>query len=127
MLLTFNFFYVILISVKRTERNFIMSIYTPKKEDIVVKTNHTTANDDQQFVVEFINTKKFGTPLEIAACGFQFRDDAEHWASESLKHKQDDKLKYFITLRTNEQVDRIMNPTQEDIDEYDAMYSAYAD
>lgn len=86
-------------------------------------SNENIANDGEQFVV-YYHQKPFMLPKVIAS-GFQFKDDAILWANRYNRHHPEQRL--FIDKWSNEQVERNLHPTQEDIDEFDAVYSAFCD
>jgi hypothetical protein len=83
------------------------------------------AKDGEQFVV-YYHQKTVGHLPKIIASGFQFRDDAEWW-SETYKSHHPDCDKLFIAKLTDKNVKNLLHPTDEQLEEFEAEYSAYAD
>ena len=83
------------------------------------------ANNEEQFVV-YYHQKTVGHLPKIIASGFQFRNDAEWWAETYKSHHPDcDKL--FIAKLPNKNVENILHPNKEQVEEFEAQYTAYAD
>lgn len=82
------------------------------------------ANDGEQFVVYY--HQKTGHLPKIIASGFQFKQDAEYW-SEQYRKNNPECGKLFIAKLPNENVKNLLTPTDEQLEEFEAEYSAYAD
>jgi len=87
--------------------------------------NENIANDDEQFVV-YYHSKTVGHLPTIIANGFQFRDDAELWSLRYKEfHPNCDKL--FIAKLPNANVEKLLQPTNKELQDFEAQYSVYSD